>query len=473
MLALLSLLVGQSIYTSRQQHEEQGVVETYSVARVLESHVSGLVGNVKLALHTVATEQERRLAGVGSDEQEGRAYIADIHANLPDVVGIRITDATGQMVYQTEFADSPAPGVEDQPYFAMLRDEHSSSIAISGPHHNGPGGPWVIDIAGRLEYPDGRFAGAVIAPVLVMSLETMLAAADVGSLGEVSLFGDGLTIIARYPPHPRTVHPGTIPGALRELVEQGEISGTFHADSPVDGLERLYSYRRVSGYSLHITVGRATAEYLGHWRRDMGVVAALAGLLFAVAIGATLMVDRAWRRQRRVARLLELQAHTDALTGLANRRRFFEIADAELARSKRYDTPLSLLMLDIDHFKEVNDTHGHHAGDRVLEELARTCRNILRTVDVAGRVGGEEFAILLPETALEGAVEVAERLREAIEKTEVTRKEGVPLRITVSIGVAMLTGTANLDTLMSQADAALYDAKRNGRNCIRTIALAA
>jgi diguanylate cyclase (GGDEF)-like protein len=464
LLLLLALLIGQSIYTSRRQHEEQAVVETYSVARVLESDLANLVDKVKLAVHTVATEQERRLAGSGVDEQAVRSYIAGIQANLPDVLGIRVADEAGQPVYPPEFATAPSPGVEGQGYFPRLRDGHYSGVLISEPHRDGPGGPWVIDIARRYEHPDGRFAGAVVAPVPVERLERLLGAADVGPGGAVGVRGGGLEIIARHPPVPEHSPVHAAPAALRELVSRGEISGTFHATSVFDGVDRLYSYRKVAGYPLHVTVGRATDEYMGHWRRDMGVVAILSSVLFAVAIGATLMVDRAWRRQRRIAHLLETQAHTDPLTGLANRRHFFETAEAELSRSRRYQAALSLLMLDIDRFKEVNDAHGHRAGDRVLQKLAQTCREVLRAVDVVGRVGGEEFAILLPETAAEGALEVAERLREAVEGAEVAREEGVPLRVTVSIGVSTASGDANLDTLMSQADDALYDAKHRGRN---------
>jgi diguanylate cyclase (GGDEF)-like protein len=467
LLGLLLLLVGQSILKSRHQHEEQAVIETSSVARVLESDLSGLVDKVKLALHTVATEQERRLARVGGDPRATYQYVASIRANLPEVEAILLSDAEGAIAFAGDFAMEPEPAVGGERYFTRLRDECVSGIVISEPHRNGSKGSRAIDIARRIEFPDGRLAGAAIARVPVDRLVKLLAAVDVGSDGSVVLRGESLGMIARHPPAKAGADGLPPPDQLRDLVARGEISGWFRAHSRTDGIERVYSYYKVDGYPLHVTVGRATAEYLSHWRRDMGVVALLAAALFAVTIGSTLMVDRAWRRQRRAARLLESQAHTDVLTGLANRRHFFESAEAELARAKRYAIPLSLLMLDIDHFKEVNDAHGHRTGDRVLQQLARTCLEVLRTVDVVGRVGGEEFAVLLPETALEGAVEVAERLRQAIAEAEVARDEGVPLRITVSIGVATLDDNANLDTLMSRADAALYDAKHHGRDRVR------
>jgi diguanylate cyclase (GGDEF)-like protein len=131
----------------------------------------------------------------------------------------------------------------------------------------------------------------------------------------------------------------------------------------------------------------------------------------------------------------------------------------------RNGIPFSALMLDIDHFKKVNDTYGHKIGDLVLQKLSEVCRKTLRDIDVIGRWGGEEFAILLPGSDGKQAREVAERLRQRIAEAKVQLERGLPLRITVSIGVAPLAGKdANIEVLLNEADQALYAAKRAGRN---------
>lgn len=168
-------------------------------------------------------------------------------------------------------------------------------------------------------------------------------------------------------------------------------------------------------------------------------------------------------------KLLELelhqQAHIDFLTGLSNRRQFMHQADMELARSVRYGKNLSLLMMDIDRFKEINDSHGHQIGDLVLRKLAEVCKGILREIDIIGRVGGEEFAVLLPETGEDAGAEVAERIRVAIESSKVPVGKGSPIRFNVSIGVTSLsTREDSLDVLFARADKALYQAKEAGRN---------
>jgi len=162
---------------------------------------------------------------------------------------------------------------------------------------------------------------------------------------------------------------------------------------------------------------------------------------------------------------LERQAQQDYLTGLYNRRFFLEQGETELARAQRYDNELSLFMLDIDHFKAINDTYGHATGDAALLELSHVLRETLRSVDIIGRWGGEEFVILLPETDAQEAAEIAERLREAVEHAKVTPATGLPLHFTVSIGIATLKEKdANIDVLLNYADEALYQAKNTGRN---------
>jgi diguanylate cyclase (GGDEF)-like protein len=161
---------------------------------------------------------------------------------------------------------------------------------------------------------------------------------------------------------------------------------------------------------------------------------------------------------------VQKQAITDTLTGLYNRRGFFELSQREIDRVRRFGHPLSAIMLDIDHFKLVNDTYTHAVGDEVLRLLAERLRNSLREVDILGRYGGEEFVILLPETDLFGACTIAERLRKSVEETGLTTSTG-PISITVSLGVTRATpSTTDLSELLNQADIALYAAKQAGRN---------
>ncbi|MGL1937019.1 MAG: diguanylate cyclase [Fibrobacterales bacterium] len=160
---------------------------------------------------------------------------------------------------------------------------------------------------------------------------------------------------------------------------------------------------------------------------------------------------------------LEGFATKDALTGLNNRRHFWELAEREVKRSVRYQNAVSIVMLDIDHFKNVNDTYGHAAGDLILKEVSRVFIDILRTTDIVGRVGGEEFALLLPETGTGESLQVIERIRTAVEETQVVRNDQ-SMKVTISAGVVDGSFSQNLEDLMNRADALLYEAKQSGRN---------
>lgn len=161
---------------------------------------------------------------------------------------------------------------------------------------------------------------------------------------------------------------------------------------------------------------------------------------------------------------------TDSLTGAFNRRHYLETARRELERARRHDRPLSVLLMDIDHFKKINDVHGHLSGDEALRRFVQLCQRQLRAGDVLGRIGGEEFAVLVPDADLNGAVRLAERIRAAVEGAVVDGERG-GFRMTVSIGVCGggVSACLGVDDLLSRADKALYQAKNSGRNRVESL----
>ncbi|WP_448189546.1 diguanylate cyclase [Azospirillum sp. sgz301742] len=166
---------------------------------------------------------------------------------------------------------------------------------------------------------------------------------------------------------------------------------------------------------------------------------------------------------------LKILATTDPLTGLSNRRAFLSAAERELGRVRRYGRPAAVLMFDIDHFKRINDTHGHAVGDVALQRVAAACRELLRDSDLVGRLGGEEFGVLLPETDTASALDVAERLRAALAAAVVPAPEGATLTLTASIGVAVCEARdGSIEQALGRADRALYRAKGAGRNRIES-----
>jgi two-component system chemotaxis family response regulator WspR len=169
------------------------------------------------------------------------------------------------------------------------------------------------------------------------------------------------------------------------------------------------------------------------------------------------------RRLQETTEALRIQATYDALSGLMNRRAFFDNFSRELARAARYQTSLAVIMADIDRFKDINDRHGHLAGDAVIKEVSRRIRSAIRASDVAGRYGGEEFIVLAPQCDVEKALDLAERFRISVCAPPIDTPGGT-LSVTISVGVAATSGVADGEALLRGADEALYRAKHAGRN---------
>jgi diguanylate cyclase (GGDEF)-like protein len=193
---------------------------------------------------------------------------------------------------------------------------------------------------------------------------------------------------------------------------------------------------------------------------SMAFFSAGALALPALTLGAVMMANADL-----VARARHAADH-DHLTGARSRRSFFDLSAREQARTLRRRAPLSLLLFDVDYFKRINDTHGHATGDRVLVDIVQRTRAVVRSIDIVARLGGEEFAVLLPDTGSDTALLVAERLRSALARAPEAVAGRIEVGYTVSIGAATLESGESIEALLSRADAALYAAKGGGRNMV-------
>jgi len=237
-------------------------------------------------------------------------------------------------------------------------------------------------------------------------------------------------------------------------------------------LEQLFPLDTAAARDLHHSLSHRT-QWSGEVAarcHDGSRIAAHVALSFARdaegAITAAIIVARPIPEEQRLLHHLAELSITDDLTGVYNVRYLRSRLHYEVLRARRYEHALSLLMLDVDHFKVINDTHGHHVGDVVLQQFAEMVREATRDVDLVARYGGDEFVVILPNTDLKGAVVCAEKLRRRVETTPFS-VEGRLLRVTASIGAAELTHDMNhAEELLQRADLAMFRAKRRGRNCV-------
>lgn len=390
-------------------------------------------------------------------------------------------NARGDVVAEARASDMPAVlglNVSDRDYFQAAqqgRDGHQFAVGrLSNNMALFFSSPVVVD---------GAFAGAVganlnldefsplmqgVHALLTDEFEVVVLASNpawvMRALPQAAVFEQAQPLVeARYKraTFERLALDEQPPLAGQTMVTLAGVSGPLlTASRPVGaGLLQLHTFRSPDRTIAATQVGRLS--------RFMAI-AALAALVLGLLAGASLFAEVSRRQNRALYRLnarLSRLANTDALTGATSRRQYLKLLALELARSNRHGMQLCVLSLDLDHFKRVNDTYGHAAGDAVLRHFAQVVRTQLRQSDVLGRLGGEEFSVLLSQTTTQGGLQMAQRLQAAVAGSMVVF-EGEPIAVTVSIGgVHWSVGQAvAVDHLLAAADEALYRAKREGRN---------
>lgn len=314
-----------------------------------------------------------------------------------------------------------------------------------------------------MSYPlistEGELEGFALAGLEPSFFQQWLDLIELDHYNSITIYDLNSRMLARNPIAPERIGSQVIETHLNRMASSGTESHFSHRiASPVDGIDRVWSLRRIGELPFIVVVGEPTSTALSNWKHLLYLYL-VTGSILCLAI---LFGTREYVLNLRKALKMQQLATTDYLTGVANRRLFNEIAQRNLSLSSRNGMPLSFIMLDIDHFKRINDRFGHDVGDEVLISLSNLLKKQCRKSDVIARWGGEEFLVLLPDTDVEGALTFSERVAQDMSLVNLPEDH----KVTISQGIAVHQAGETLEQTLKRTDTALYRAKELGRDRI-------
>jgi len=402
---------------------------------------------------------------------------------LPQLDGIFVYDENGAWIVTSQAKLESRFNNADREYFQYHRTHADNEPHIGPPIQSRSTGRWILTISRRINKPDGSFGGVVLATIKMSYFQNFFDHFEIGQHGAMLLAHSDGTLLYRRPLFENSIGKYLGAASIYRDYSSKNSFGSATIKSAQDGVIRINVYRHLDDYPLFIAVALAKDEVLADWLKDTyfrGIAAST--LLLVFAFFGSRMVAQVKRREQAekdanqarqkveiLNQTLERLAMQDGLTGIANRRHFDHILAAELARATREGHPLSLIMIDVDHFKLYNDRYGHLKGDECLQSVAVAINAALnRPGDLAARFGGEEFAIVLPNCNTKGAAVIAERIRLCICDLAITHVDNQGEIVTISLGVSTLQRpgkhTDPASDLLDCADHAMYESKANGRN---------
>lgn len=440
-----------------------------SVGKALQTIGDGLIDEDMESPEQVT--QERRLAL--------QTMLIRARGRNPSLVSLSITDPAGRTRAASPFHSDGAPLTIRQKDIPPFSQDDQDTPAISAPFRDPASGVWLVRMTHRINGANGLTSGMLLANVAIdEALGRFFEQYPIAAGDMVALHDAANRQLAVFPPtaNPEAGRPDDVLGIGAALADGPDESVRYVTESGGDSV-RLVATRKLSRYPFYVSYGQSVDAWLLKWRQEQFVlaIASLAALIVTAAITTGIQRRLALTGQLQKVRgdleetnvalratlaAAEMLAARDQLTGLCNRRNFDQRMEAAIARASRHGDVFSLLMLDIDHFKNVNDYYGHATGDDVLRRFGEVLSERLRQNDVAARWGGEEFVVLADGANLDNARMLAEQIRESVASTPFSP---VP-RVTVSIGIAEYLKGESGDDLLRRADKALYGAKRNGRN---------
>jgi diguanylate cyclase (GGDEF)-like protein len=379
---------------------------------------------------------------------------------------ILLLDPHGDVIADSASVEPRKGNFADREYFQVHINNPDPAMFISRPFRTRLAEhEWRISFSRRVSGTQGEFLGVAEAAMRLSYFDQLFSSLTIGPNSSVNLISKDGILLAQEPRLAEELVGKDFSSRpnFQRIVKEGD--GSFTGISSLTQDKRLYTFSKVGNLPLIVIVALSSDEVFASWKRT-ALVVSLATLALCISLlWLTWLLCRELRLRHSAERELAQLAATDALTGVANRRTLDQTLRHEWFRAQRSGLPLSLLMIDADHFKAFNDRHGHLAGDDALRSLTKVIStSVRRPGDLVARYGGEEFSVILPETDSAGARQIAEAIRVAVEQLPLV--PGAEMPMTVSIGISTWTSASetNLERLLFAADKALYQAKEGGRN---------
>jgi diguanylate cyclase (GGDEF)-like protein len=458
-------LLGSEVWQLWRVHEgniQQAEVANANTARSMAAQADA---TMRTADTIVATLVERVEAeGIGPEARKRLyALMTSLAAALPAIHEMGIMDSHGSAIVKSLVADPHGLNYAEREYFRYHATHPDRGPFIGARIKSKIDGTYAITVTRRFNNPDGSFGGVVVTSVSMTYFQQLFDQMQAKSGGIIALIADDDTILVRSPPLADGAEGAGGKSGLNQKMRGSLHSGNLTYVSALDGVRRLGAYHHLDRYPLATLVGQSEWDVQQSWRAELRSHAIILACVMIVVVVLGGHVVRA-------NRMLTSQAMHDGLTGLANRRCFDATLDHEFRRVARSGQPISIIMIDLDQFKDYNDCYGHLAGDECLRVIARAIMGCLRRAgEFAARYGGEEIAVVLPGVDERRACTLAETMRSAVQELALPHSHSARGIVTLSAGVATVSPGLDDDgwqALIGDADAALYSAKQRGRNTV-------
>lgn len=447
------ILLFLNYQSTKEQYESEAKNKSISIANLINSDLDRIIFGIESVLTGINDVIEAQINNTPFNEKTKNLLYSHKKQHILDLL---IVNNEGEIVNWTQESNKP-PSVLDREYvtFHLNKMYESSKIFIGNPllskvHKD----KWFFAIS-KAFYKEKKLERILVA-IVDIDFFSERYLKNIPSINSSIFVGsDKGFMYTRIPDHKKYV--GKYVERMHEFVKSNLNEDAFYIKSPLDKKERLVVIVKSSNYPIVSGNTTLTKEILSKWERNKILTSII---ILLIVIGIIILILLLIKNQRSLVHL----SHTDSLTGLSNRHHFMEVAQEEFEKAKRLSLDLTIIMIDIDNFKQINDTHGHLEGDKVIKNVANAIKKNIRNIDYVGRYGGEEFIVMLLNSTSNEANEVSNRVKKySLDNID-------EIKFTSSFGISEIAPKdENIDDVIKRADQALYTSKREGKDRITII----